>query len=183
MYEDLSPFARELIADARRDLGTQGPTDHHVHIAGIGPRLPRTGPEAEERGIWLHLDYRSWRHPYRRLQALFLLHACGIVGERSADTQYLERLLTLVQTSGLSGSYMVYALDWRYERPPANREPNKDKTDLFVDNSYVIEAAASLNRRAAGSACFIPVASVHPYRRDAIDALESLAQHGVRHLK
>ena len=78
---------------------------------------------------------------------------------------------------------MLYALDWRYERPPHNREPNKDKTDLFVDNTYVLEAAAWLNESASGRARFIPVVSVHPYRPDAAEILAMLSERGARHVK
>ena len=111
MYEALSPFARNLIAQAIEGIGPDGPVDHHLHIAGLG-----TTP-----GIWLHPDYRSWRHPFRALQANFLLRAGGMRTRRNADAEYLDHLFQTVERSGLGGSYLLYALDWRYERPPGNR--------------------------------------------------------------
>ena len=177
MYDGLSEQARALIAEAREDIGPDGPTDHHLHVAGFDSE------DSVSPGVWVHPDYRSWAHPYRRFVGTALLRTCGVKTSGDANTQYLQRLLELVLQSGLGGSYMLYALDWRYERPPNNREPNRDKTDLYVSNTYVIEAAHRLNAAAAGSARFIPVASVHPWRQDAIDTIAMLAEGGIRYLK
>ena len=183
LQDGLSAFARELIAEARQDLGPEGPADHHVHIGGLGSGAERIAPTLSGAGVWLHPDYRSWRNPWRRIQSSIFFRASGIHDRGDADAEYIEALFDLASNSGVGGTYMLYALDWRYEPAPANREPNRDKTDLFVDNRYVMELARCLNERAAGAVRFVPVVSVHPYRADAIDAVAELAAQGARHLK
>jgi len=183
MLEQISPLAGALIEEARRDMGPGEPVDHHVHIAGTGMGLRRICPQIPMPGVWLNPDYRSWRHPVCRLKMSLFFSATGVDGWDDADAQYVERLLELVRTSGLGGTYFLYALDWRYERPPADRIPNRKKTDLFVDNDYVITLARWLNEQDTGGARFVPVASVHPYRHDALEVLAVLAAKGVRHIK
>ena len=183
MYERISDFARELIEDARNDLGPGEPVDHHVHVGGVGTDVSRICPGIGSPGVWIHPDFRSWRHPIRRWAARLLLGACGVRDWSDADTQYAERLLELVRASRLGGTYLLYALDWRYERPPNNRTPDREKSDLYVDDDYVIALAHWLNAQENGGARFIPVASVHPYRPNAIEALAALSARGVRHIK
>jgi mannonate dehydratase len=183
MYERISDLARELIEDARSDLGPGEPVDHHVHVGGVGTDVSKICPEIRSPGVWIHPDFRSWRHPIRWLEARLLLGACGVCDWSDADTQYAERLLDLVRASRLGGTYFLYALDWRYERPPNNRTPNREKTDLYVDDEYVIALARWLNAQENGGARFVPVASVHPYRPNAIEALAALSARGVRHIK
>jgi len=183
IHAGIGEFARELIEDARRGLGPGEPVDHHVHLGGAGTGVRRICPEVASPGVWIHPDFRSWRHPIRRLEARILLGFCGVGDWGDADAQYAERLLELVRTSGLGGTYFLYALDWRYERPPNNRAPDRERTDIYVDNDYAIAVADWLNAQESGGARFVPVASVHPYRPGAIEALFALAARGVRYLK
>jgi mannonate dehydratase len=179
-YERLSALARGLIEEALRDLGPGEPVDHHVHVAGMGTGA---GDDDAKPDTWLHPDYRSWRHPILRAEAKLFLQACGIDDPGNAGEQYVRRLASLVKASAAGGTYFLYAQDWRYEKPPANRSPNRDKTDLFVDSDYVIAIARRLNAEDNGGARFVPVASVHPYRCDAVEALAGLAEKGVKHIK
>jgi mannonate dehydratase len=183
IYERLGPFARALIEEAKRDMGPGEPVDHHLHVAGLGTGIHRICSRIPLPGVWLNPDYRSWWHPSCRLKAILLLRAAGIDDEGDADTEYVERLIELVRESRLGGTYFLYALDWRYERPPANRTPNREKTDIFVDNDYVVDLVHCLNQRETKGARFLPVGSVHPYRPDALEALAALAARGVRHIK
>jgi len=183
MYAGIGDFARELIEDARRGLGPGEPVDHHVHLGGAGTDVHRICPEIASPGVWIHPDFRLWRHPIRRLEARLLLGICGVSDWSDADAQYAERLLELVRASGLGGTYFLYALDWRYERPPDNRAPDRERTDLYVDNDYVIALTDWLNAQENGGARFVPVASLHPYRPNALEELLALSARGVRHIK
>jgi mannonate dehydratase len=112
-----------------------------------------------------------------------LLSASGVRDRNDADAQYLERLIELVRESRIGGSYYLYALDWRYNAPPDNHNPDRERTDLYVGNDYVVALARCLNAMPLGGARFVPVGSVHPYRIDAVGALKALARQGVRHIK
>jgi len=182
-YEGLSPLARTLIVEAKRGMGPGEPVDHHLHIAGLGTGVRRICPRMPQPGIWLNPDYRSWWHPSCRLKALLLLRAGGVDNQGDADAEYVERLVELVRESRLGGTYFLYALDWRYERPPANRMPNREKTDIFVDSDYVVDLVRCLSQGETAGARFVAVGSVHPYRPDALEALAALAARGVRHVK
>ncbi len=178
----LSALAHGLIEEAYRDMGPLEPVDHHVHIAGLGTPAFDQAVRTSTAATWLHPDFRTWRHPYRRLQAEYFLRAAGVRHWETADADYIRSLAAFGGRIG-RGTFMLCALDWRYERPPDNSSPNRERTDLFVGNDYVIELAARLSRSAVRNERYLPVASVQPYRRDAIDAVTMLAEKGVRYVK
>jgi len=183
LYERIGPDSRRLIEHAMAGIGPNGPVDHHVHVAGLGTSVRRICPKIKDRGVWINPDYRSMAHPIYYLNAPLFLSASGIRDRSDADAQYLERLLELVRESRIAGSYYLYALDWRYNAPPNNRTPDREGTDLYVANDHVIALARCLNAKPLGGARFVPVSSVHPYRVDAVDALDALGRQGVRHIK
>ncbi len=121
--------------------------------------------------------------PIRRIQCGFFRSVSWIDDRKNADAEYLRRPVHLVEGAQLGGTYLLYALDWRYDHPPHNGYPNKQRTDLFVDNTYIVELTTCLNEKQLGSEHFIPVGSVHPYRSDALDALRDLSKWGVRFIK
>lgn len=183
LYERISPDARRLIEKAMDGIGPDGPVDYHVHVAGLGTSVRRICPSIKDGGVWINRDYRSRTHPIYYLNSPLFLSASGIRDRSDADAQYLERLVELVRESRIGGSYHLYALDWRYDAPPNNKNPDREGTDLYVANDYVIALARCLNAMPLGGARFVPVGSVHPYRVDAVETLAALAHRGVRYIK
>ncbi|MDH3240059.1 MAG: hypothetical protein OEO83_05265 [Alphaproteobacteria bacterium] len=183
LYGHIGPDARQLIEKAKEGIGPKGPVDHHVHVAGLGTPVNRLCLNIKAGGVWINPDYRSRTHPIYYLNAPLFLSASGIRDRNDADAQYLEKLVQLVRESRIGGSYFLYALDWRYNPPPDNRAPDREGTDLYVANDHVIALAQCLNAMPLGGARFVAVGSVHPYREDAVAALDWLARQGVRYIK
>lgn len=183
LYAHIGPDARYLIEKAKEGIGPEGPVDHHVHVAGLGTSVHRICPTIKRSGVWINPDYRSRAHPIYYLNAPLFLSASGVRDRTDADAQYVERLVELVRESRIGGSYYLYALDWRYNAPPRNKEPDREGTDLYVANDYVLALVRCLNAMPLGGARFVPVGSVHPYRTDAVEALRTLARQGVRYIK
>ena len=69
---------------------------------------------------------------------------------------------------------MLFAFDWFHDE---NGKPNKDNSTFFISNQYAAKVAIT------HSQYFEWVASIHPYRADAIDALQAAHAQGARAIK
>ena len=82
------------------------------------------------------------------------------------------------------GRFMLLAMDAYYE--PDGRI-NWEKTDMVIPNRYLIALTECMNRQAVRDGLgspFIPVISIHPYRKDAIQMLDEFHRnHAVRYVK
>lgn len=165
MAQALSPAARELIRRAFEGVGPEGPVDFHVHVfgEGHGPDAPFVSPTT-----------RSWLNPYRMAQYRVYLSASGIRDEERVSEQYEERLVDLARHFGGGGRFFIYAMD-RHYRPDGTEDPRA--TTFYVPNHQVVAMAERHPE------LFVPVISVHPYRRDAVAELERWARRGCRYVK
>lgn len=138
--------------------------DCHTHIAGTGdsPSGIVTSPDMES--IW---------HPIQYMQHGFYLNA-ACTDKQRVDKSYVERLRHLVHEFKPGYKLMLFAFEQTYDEA-GNRLP--EHTAFYVPNQYV-----------SGLARFYPkdfewVASIHPYRRDAVTALEAAVAQGARGIK
>lgn len=129
--------------------------DIHLHIAGDG---------AAGTGCFVH--------PGRLKSVGFrlILRSLGLAAHERND---LDRALQRRLFAHLDGASslehaVVLAMDWTHD---AHGTPLPDATDLHVPNDYVLELAARHPK-------ILPGASIHPYRRDALDALCRNAEAG-----
>jgi hypothetical protein len=72
------------------------------------------------------------------------------------------------------GHYQLLAFDARYDRDGNLLE---DRTEMFTPDTWVIAVAGE------HPDLFVPAISVHPYRKDALEALEAGARHGATMVK
>ena len=114
---------------------------------------------------------RLW-HPLQAAQKRFYLNASCVEGEQGADEAYIERLVTLVDAIP-DMRIMLLAFDHNYEEGGLRK---LDLSTFYVSNAYTHAVAARHPR--LEWAC-----SVHPYREDAIEALEWSAARGARAVK
>jgi mannonate dehydratase len=162
-----------------------------------GLREPDRLPELRftEDNLRLHPDYHDVIG-VRTVLRQALADANRIDDDDKANEQYLKRILDLTVAADLGGTYYLYALDYRFDPPagkpsPPGLQPSRDRSDLYVSNDYAIAVAECLTQLAKHLAdehglrapTFIPVASVHPHRPEALSELERLAKLGVRYLK
>jgi mannonate dehydratase len=165
MVQNLSPEAANLIEKAFEGMDPARLADVHVHVVGLG---------AGDTGIRLNPQMETWWHPIKRFQYKIYLSASGIQDIDRADAQYMERLREQIQNIRNHGLYFLYAMD-RFYLPDGTAD--HERTTVFVPNAYVCALAKE------HPDLFVPVVSIHPYRRDALSELEHWARRGVRFIK
>ncbi|MBN1257002.1 MAG: amidohydrolase family protein, partial [Planctomycetes bacterium] len=127
--------------------------DAHIHIAGTSAG-----------GCWFHP--RRLRAPGFRI----MLRSLGIESAKIAnhlDQALEERLAQAVEESPLEQA-VVLAFDWARD---GNGEPIKELSDFYVPNDYVFQLARKYPK-------FLPGASIHPFREDALEELHRCAKAG-----
>lgn len=138
---------------------TPTPIDAHVHIVGNGRRGS---------GCWLKVG--AWHRPL----AAFMLRHIGVEASTSAadfDETYANHLAQLVASSSLAGA-VILAQDEVYDA--SGRKI--DFGSFYVPNDYVFKLAREHTQ-------FLPAASIHPARADALDELERCLELGAVMLK
>lgn len=157
--EQLSAAARRLVELAFAGLDLARVWDAHVHVVGLG-----TGAS----GCSVAPAMLSHFHPWRRLQFDVYLAASGVRDRRRADEEYVERLLALQRAANPRGRLLLFAFDAHVDEA-GDEVPAR--TTFCTPFEHVLALA-----RAHPEA--LPVASVHPYRRDALARLERAAEAG-----
>lgn len=136
------------------------PIDMHVHIVGTG---------AGGTGCWLRLS--GWHRPL----AAFMLRHIGLPGNAFSgdfDRLFVEQLLQLMRDSSL-GAAVILAQDQVYDDQGCVM---KGVGSFYVPNDYVFKLAREHTE-------FLPAASIHPDRPDALDELERCLAAGAVMLK
>ncbi len=161
-----SPAAQALIDRAFADLDPALPLiDVHVHALGLGQ---------EGDGTFVNPSKLSLKHPLKRMEIQLYLKATGVRGMAHFDRDYLEVLTARARAFPRPVKLHLLAMDQAYT---ADGTPDPARTEFHVPNAYVFEAAAR------HPDLFIPVMSIHPAGKDAIQELETCAAKGGRLLK
>ncbi len=154
-----------LVAAARQGIDSHKLWDCHVHLIGTG----ESGS-----GIWVNPRLSSPWHPLRRLQKRFFLNASCVREGPQADADFIGRLLALRRGLGEGSRLMLLAFDYHYD---VNGRRREDLSSFHVPDAYAAAVAAQ------HGGAFEWIASVHPYREDANEALKWAAAHGARAVK
>jgi len=141
--------------------------DCHCHLIGVGDSAS---------GIWLNPDIRSLWHPIRYAQFKFYLNATCARSQNKAtiDEGVVQRTLSLRKDMPAGFRYMLLAFDYYYNTDGSINWPY---SAFFTPNEYAKQLAQSHPGE------FEWIASVHPYREDAIAALENAARQKARAIK
>jgi len=161
----LSIGAKHLIDNAFEGLDSTKLIDYHMHIVGTGDLGS---------GTFVKKEMLTYSHPYKHIKFDIYLNAAGVKNSKKADEEYLITLISRIRNSHYQGKYCLLAFDKNYY---VDGTPNLKKTEFYVPNEYVFQLAQKYPD------IFIPVISVHPYRKDAIAELEKWARKGVRMIK
>lgn len=156
----LSPKAQDLVTRAWRGLDPARVLDAHVHVVGIG--AGGTGCRVGDR-------LQSALNPLEYFKFTVYLEASGVTRLEEADQQYLDRLRSLVRGQSPHGRLLLLAFDQAHDE--AGRALPQD-TEFYTPNEYVLGLAK------AAPDVFVACASVHPYRADAVEALEKAVEGG-----
>lgn len=140
--------------------------DCHVHIIGTGdsgvPDAPWSSPKMD-----------SSRHPILNIQKRFYMNG-GCVAPDRIDESAMARIAALTREMKHGFKSMLYAFDWWHNE---EGRPLESHSIFHIPNSYAARMAKS------DPAIFEWVASIHPYRRDAIDELQRAKEEGAKAIK
>jgi mannonate dehydratase len=140
--------------------------DVHTHLLGTG-----------DSGSGCRVDPRmtQWWHPVEALRKTAILQgACVPPGAPSVDRAYVARLARLADDFPPGARWLLYAFDSAHDDAGAERER---WTTFHVPNTYAAQVAGARPER------FGWVASVHPYREDALARLDQAIACGAVALK
>ena len=156
----LSKDALAMVERAWAGLDPKRVLDTHVHVVGIG--RGGTGCEVGER-------LQSAFNPLEYMKFSIYLEASGVTDLNRADQQYIERLASLLRSQAPHGRVLLFAFDHVYDE---GGKVQLEASEFHTPNEYVLALAK------ANPDLFVPCASVHPYRPDAIEVLEKAVAGG-----
>jgi predicted TIM-barrel fold metal-dependent hydrolase len=164
LEQKASIATKKLIDQAFEGIDPTRLVDFHTHVLAIGTSV---------KGAFVNPKMRSGVN-LERLKFLIYNSAADVKNIDNADQEYVNRLVRLARGSKRHGKYRILAFDKHY-----NPDGSVDltKTNLYVPNDYIVELARQYPD------IFLPVISIHPYRRDAIDEMDKWAKVGVRYIK
>ena len=149
--------------------------DSHVHLVGVGDGGS---------GIWVNPNMDSPLHLLPYVQKKFYQNAaCVEHADGRVDSAYRERLMGLLDdmrpnkgagTENNRSRLLLFAFDWHYGENGIRRE---DLSTFHVPDYAARDAARSHPQH------FVWAASIHPYRKDAIKALETALHDGAVAIK
>ena len=155
-----------LVQSAWQGLDAAAVWDAHAHLAGTG---------SSEDGLSLRPDGEALRHPFEYAQKLFFLNAgCALGSQPGAESPYVERMRRLMQEMKPGAKVLLFAFDRAFGE---KGEVLRDKTSFHVPDAY----AGDVAKRHPD--IFEWVASIHPYRRDCVEALDAARRSGARAVK
>ena len=162
--DDLRQHA--LVRSAFEGLDPSQLWDAHAHLLGIGD---------SGSGCSVHPAMQQWWHPGEVLRRKTILNgACVDANSVSIDRAYVQRLAILAADFPAGARWMLFAFDRACD--DAGRE-RADWSSFHVPDAY----AAAVSRAHPGR--FEWVASIHPYRDDALERLAVAHRTGARAVK
>jgi len=154
----------EIVQAAWEGVDATRVWDVHVHLVG-------TGDSGE--GPWLPPEAESLWHPLAYLRRTALMNgAC--VDPKAADRSFVERLRALIDAFPAGVRCVLLAFDYHRD---AEGRPELARSTFYTPDAYAAAVAQRVPQR------FERAASIHPYRPDALEALEIARRRGARAVK
>lgn len=164
--EALPEGVGSLVKRAWEGLRADQVWDTHAHLFGNG----RSG-----QGPWIHPDFDKPLDPAQRARRYFFQDAaCAGRDEERLDQGVVERLTLLVNALPAGAKVMLLAFEITYDELGVAR---RDRSAFQIPNQYAARVARARPER------FEWIASVHPYRPDAVAVLEAARRDGARGVK
>ena len=160
--QSASEPARKLVEQAFEGLLPEQLVDYHTHMLALGTSV---------KDAFIHPKNLSGVS-VERLKFQVYVSATGVKNLSNADEEYVARLVRLARAATPRGKFRILAFDKHYN---ADGSVDLDKTTMYVPNHYVVELAKKYPD------IFLPVISVHPYRPDALQELETWAKAGAKY--
>ena len=156
----------ELVQRAWEGIDAARVWDSHSHLIGTGD---------SGSGIYVNPRTESLLDPGQYARRLFFLNAgCVHDATGSVDRAYVDRMRNLIDGMRRGTKMVLFAFERAYDE---RGEPDPAHTIFHIPNEYARDVA----RRHPED--FEWAASIHPYRKDALDALEQAKRDGARAVK
>jgi mannonate dehydratase len=140
--------------------------DGHVHLIGIGDG---------DTGVWITPKMQTFlKHPIQYVQRYFYQNAGCAEREGFVDHDYREHLLKLTRDFKPGVKFLLLAFDYNHDFAG---HADAEHSAYHTPNAYAQRVARDAPDR------FEWVASIHPYREDAVTALEAAVKDGARAVK
>ena len=159
----LSPDTASWLKARMAPLGEGPLVDVHAHLGGTG-----NGSDC-----WINPRLKSPLHP-RDWVRMRIYASAASVGPEEPDRHWSERMEELARTLPIASKHVFLAFDYRYRR---DGSLDLEHSEFHVPNDWTRDEARRQGRR------FAWAASVHPYRKDAIQELERCFANGARMVK
>jgi uncharacterized protein len=158
-------LAHDLTQAAMEGLDTQRLVDTHAHLLGTGD---------SGSGCTVHASMHQWWRPTEVLRRKAILNAaCVPSSVASVDLAYVARLHKLARGFPPGARWWLFAFEQAVDDQGLARP---EWSTFHVPNAYAARVAAQLN--AQGPQRFDWVASIHPYRADALVRLQNALANG-----
>jgi uncharacterized protein len=139
--------------------------DSHAHLIGTGD---------SGSGIVVHPATDSLLNPGQYARRLFFLNAGCTHQAHGIDLSYVERMHNLLDGMRPGAKMVLYAFERAHDE---NGTVDHEHSMFYVPDAYARDVARAHPRY------FEWVASIHPYRADALDALAWAHREGARGVK
>ena len=156
----------ERVRGVFEDLDTGPVWDAHVHLIGVG--------DGDGQGSWVNPRMQSLLHPSWWARYKTYVRASCIDPGATIDAGYIQRLARLHELLPIPCRLLLLAFDLRYDE---SGRVDRERSVFYIANDYAARIANEWPRRFAW-AC-----SVHPYREDCVEALQTAVQAGARAVK
>jgi mannonate dehydratase len=162
----LTAAAHELLHATFDGIDATQLWDVHAHLLGNGD---------SGSGCWLHPHLDSWWHPIEAVRKRVILHGAGVDGASSRiDLDYVQRLATLTNGFPSGARWLLFAFDQAHDD---TGRPQPAQTTFHVPDAWAAQVASAHAER------FGWVASIHPYRDDALQRLAAAQAAGAVAIK
>jgi mannonate dehydratase len=140
--------------------------DVHAHLVGVGD---------SDSGAWANPKMDSLWNPLQYIQKIFYMNAgCVHDAPGQIDASFVARLENLMDGFPAGAQILLFAFDWAHDE---QGRPQREASAFHVPNAYAARVARAHPTRMQWAA------SIHPYRKDALAALEDAAANGARAMK
>ncbi|MDM8568158.1 amidohydrolase family protein [Thiotrichales bacterium HSG1] len=153
----------EVVLSALHDIDTTQVWDGHVHLVGLGDT---------DSGIWVNPNSLNLLDIKQYTQFRFYLNASCPTSDMSVDEGFIDHLRNLQWGRGIK--FVLLAFDHSYDE---HGKRLLAKTAFYTPNSY----AAKIHQQFPDN--FEWFASIHPYRKDCVEAVENAFIKGARGVK
>ncbi len=157
----------ELVGATWEGIDTRQAWDCHCHLFGAGD---------SDSGAWVNPDMQSLLHPMQLIRFKFYLNAsCAqSSNEASLDEGMVQRLLDIHVDMPEGFRYMLLGFDYHHGHDGSVQQQH---SAFHTPDDYALKIKKAYPEQ------FEWIASIHPYRQDAVDALQHAVDNHARAIK